>query len=610
MKKILLKANSDQDPRKLEQKLLDFGYQKNQSQSLEFGEYSFLGDTIKIFPVNEAEIFLISFFGNTIETIKKVDSRNNKAIVESMTFYENRVKLVDKAIISPGDYVVHIDHGIGVFSRLGVKTVLGEKTLYVYIEYLNNSFLYVPIDQIERLTKYIGASSRKPKLSSLGSSTWKKRYQAVYEDIRKLAKDLLDVYAKRSFAQKDPRTIEKNWDKELETTFGFKKTDDQENAILNVYQDLQKNHPFDSLVCGDVGFGKTEVAIRAAAQTIANGYQVAMLVPTTILAEQHFSTMTKRFINLPVKIARLSRFVKEAEAKSIISSIKDHKTDFLIATHQLIRSDISFSNLGLLIIDEEQKFGVKDKEYLKKIRQNIDVLTLTATPIPRTLFMSLSGLRDISVIAEPPQGRKSIKTKVMEFNKETIIEAINQEVARGGQVYYLHNRVETIEGVRSWLKKALPNLRIEVAHGQMSEDRLSQTMTSFAEENIDLLVCSTIIENGLDLPNVNTLIVDEADRFGLSQLYQIRGRIGRSKKQAYSYFFYSHKKLTNNATKRLKALIKSSELGSGYNLALRDLEIRGGGNLLGKQQHGNMETVGLVLYSKMLERAVNSLKES
>jgi transcription-repair coupling factor (superfamily II helicase) len=364
----------------------------------------------------------------------------------------------------------------------------------------------------------------------------------------------------------------------------------------------------DRLVCGDVGFGKTEIAIRAMAQAVANGYQAAMLVPTTILTEQHYVTLLKRFEHLPVRINHLSRFVDKSKQNEIIESANKGLVDVLIGTHKLFSQSIKFKNLGLIVIDEEQKFGVKDKERLKKLRANVNVLSLTATPIPRTLFMSLSGIRDISEINDPPRGRQKILTEVSKYDKEKVTEYISREIKRGGQVYYLHNRVETIGAKQNGLQKLFPRLKIEIAHGRMPEKKLADTMMKFADGRIDVLVCSTIVENGLDLPNANTLIVDDADRLGLSQLYQIRGRIGRSMKQSYALFMHNDKQITPNAFKRLKAIAENVELGSGFVIALSDLEIRGGGNILGKEQHGSMETVGLVLYSKLLKKAVQRLK--
>jgi transcription-repair coupling factor (superfamily II helicase) len=520
----------------------------------------------------------------------------------------NQLRLSDKSVVSPGNYIVHEDHGIGIFQRISTRIVEAEPVTYAEIEYLNNDTLYVPSTQIEKLSKYIGVGRKKPRLNKLGGVAWKKSYKKVYDDVIKIARELLQVYARRELTVKKPRNINIEWDKEAVITFGFKETEDQKEAIKQVFNDLSNKRPMDRLVCGDVGFGKTEVALRAAVQTVANGYQVAILVPTTILAEQHYSTFCQRLSKLPINIGRLSRFVEKANQQETISRCEAGNIDILIGTHSIIRRNINFKNIGLVVIDEEQKFGVKDKENLKKYREHIDVLSLTATPIPRTLFMALSGLRDLSSISSVPEGRLPVNTEVGVFEIEKVCDYIKREIDRSGQVYYLHNKVSNISSVKRALEKYFPNLNISIAHGQMGEIALARTMKDFLEKRIDILVCSTIIENGLDMQNTNTLIVDDADNFGLSQLYQIRGRIGRSTKKAYALFTYRNKKISDNAFKRLRAMTENTELGSGYNIALEDLEIRGGGNILGREQHGSMETMGLILYSKLLSRAVEEMK--
>ena len=604
-----LKVGTKYDIAIVMKNLHDFGYQREANANTA-GTFSQSGGNITVFAANHSNPIRLEFFGTEIETISLYNQKDNKITdrLLEIIISPNIIKLDDGAIIKPDDFIVHEDHGIGIFLSMETKQIDGIDQLYYLITYLNNDTLHLPAEFKEKLSPYIGVGRRRPKLSKLGSVTWQKTYKKTYENVILLAKELLNIYAKRELAERKKWILNIEWDKEISLTFGYKETPDQDKAIADILGDIQNNKPIDRLVCGDVGFGKTEVAIRAMCQAAANGYQVAILVPTTILAEQHFITLKKRFVNLPVSIDRLTRFVKPAEQTEIISKINKGSVDITVATHRLFSANIKFKNLGLLVIDEEQKFGVKDKEKLKRLRAGLDVLSLTATPIPRTLFMSLSGIRDISQISSPPMGPKSIETKVAKYDEDLLKEYINREIKRKGQVYYLHNEVATIEGKRRNLEKQFPDLVIRTAHGQMKEETLADRMSQFADGKIDILVCSTIIENGLDLPNVNTLIVDESDKFGLSQLYQIRGRIGRSKNQAHALFTYKNKTITQNAFKRLKAIVENTELGSGYNISLSDLEIRGGGNILGKEQHGNMEAVGLVLYSKLLKRAVEKLR--
>jgi len=604
------KVGSKEDTEKILMSLIDFGYQRVPQISVA-GTFSLSGGNLAIYSANNPLPIMVDFFGSETESIFSYDLKNGKIFhrYDEIIIQPNIIRLDDGSTIKPEDFVVHEDHGIGMFSGIKTKKVDDQDQTYILISYLNNDILYLPVEAKTKLSPYIGVGRRRPKLSKLGSVTWQKTYKKTYENVILLARELLNIYAKRELVTRRTWTINKEWDKEVAKTFGYKETKDQDSAIADIKKDIQGNKPIDRLICGDVGFGKTEVAIRAISQAVANGYQVAILVPTTILAEQHFVTLKKRFSNLPVVVGHLTRFVKASEQNEIISSINKGSTDIVVATHRLFSSQIKFKNLGLLVIDEEQKFGVKDKEKLKKLRSGLDIISMTATPIPRTLFMALSGIRDISQIASPPLGRKSIETRVEKYAEETVKEYIDREIKRKGQIYYLHNEVATIESKRRNLEKEYPKLIIKTAHGQMREELLAETMSQFADGKIDILVCSTIIENGLDLPNVNTLIVDESDKFGLSQLYQIRGRIGRSKNQAYALFTYKNKKITQNAFKRLKAIVENTELGSGYNISLSDLEIRGGGNILGKEQHGNMEAVGLVLYSKLLKKAVENLRK-
>jgi len=577
------------------------GYSR--SEVLSYGNYSFRGDTIRIQQVNEKGEIRIDLFGDIIEKIML----GNREIT-NIDIKENIIRFKDGSKIRPGEYVVHIDHGVGIFLNIGLKKVGRKFKEYIFIEYLNNDCLYVPLKDEERVSSYIGVGKRRPKLNKLGSQTWIRTKKKTYESIILLAKELLQIYAKREVGKSKKYKIDKNWDVEIRKTFDYVETSDQEKALKDVYADLEKEKPMDRLICGDVGFGKTEIALRAAVQAIANGYQAALLCPTTILAEQHYTNIKKRFKNMPINVEVLSRFQTDKEIPEVIRGIKSGSVDLVIGTHKLLNKNIAYKNLDLLIVDEEQKFGVRQKELLKKEREEINVLTLSATPIPRTLFVSLSGIRDISQINTPPKGRKGIETRVAIKNNIDVKTYIGRELKRAGQIYYLFNNVRSIEVKRREIQKLVPKAKVEMAHGQMSALSLSKVMSEFAKGKIDVLVCSTIIGSGLDLANVNTLIVEEADKFGLSQLYQIRGRIGRSGRQAYCLLTHKDKKITSQAFTRLRSMVENAELGSGFNIALSDLEIRGGGNVLGREQHGNMESVGLVLYSKLLKKAVDKLR--
>ncbi|MFA6963574.1 MAG: DEAD/DEAH box helicase [Patescibacteria group bacterium] len=609
LNRIIIQSHNKYPFRELISSLLDFGYEREQDE-IKSGYFGISGGVIKIFPVNDKDIYLVEFFGDEVDAMYILRDGKQEKFFGSLVIEKNIVKLSDGSILSPESYAVHEDYGIGQFRN--IETLLlpdGEQVKYINFIYLNEEVLRVPENQIDKLSRYIGVGQRKPKLNRLGSVAWKNTYKRTYENALLLARELLTVYAKRQIAEKKKMIINTEWDTLARKTFDFTETVDQMNAIESVYADLSADVPSDRLICGDVGFGKTEVALRAAVQAVANGYQVAMLVPTTILAEQHYINFVRRLAHTPIRVGHLSRFVSDEQSKETVKGLADGSVDIVVSTHKLIRSEIKFKNLGLLVIDEEQKFGVKDKEKLKDYRSNIDCLTLTATPIPRTMYMALSGVRSISQISSIPEGRRSVETEIAKYYETTIKTYIDREIERKGQIYFLHNRVQSIGGTKRMLSKLYPSLNIEIAHGQMPERLLAKRMIDFTEGKIDILVCSTIIESGIDLPNVNTLIVEESDRFGLSQLYQIRGRIGRSTRQSYALFTYKNKKMTNNAVKRLEALSHNTELGTGFEIALSDLEIRGGGNILGKEQHGSMEAVGLMLYSKLLKLAVDRLKE-
>ncbi len=508
-----------------------------------------------------------------------------------------------------GDYVVHDNHGIGVFRGLEKISVEGVQKDYMKISYRDGGNLFVPVSQMDMVQKYIGTGAAAPKLNKLGGQDWAKAKTKARTAVKILAEDLVALYAKRSAAKGfvyGPDTV---WQKEFEETFPYEETDDQLNAIEDVKKDMESGKVMDRLICGDVGYGKTEVAIRAAFKAAQEGKQVAFLVPTTILAQQHYNTFFQRMAGYPIKLELLSRFRTPKQQKESLKNMEKGYSDILIGTHRILSKDVKFKDLGLVIVDEEQRFGVAHKEKLKALRENVDVLTLSATPIPRTLHMSLSGIRDMSLLEEPPQERHPIQTYVMENNPEFVREAIHREIARGGQVYYLYNRVESISEEALRLQKLIPDANVAYAHGQMSERELEAIMEDFISGEIDVLVCTTIIETGMDISNVNTIIIQDADRMGLSQLYQLRGRVGRSNRIAYAYLLYKRDKMLREAAeKRLHTIREFTEFGSGFKIAMRDLEIRGAGNLLGAEQHGHMEAVGYDMYCRLLEEEVQNLK--
>lgn len=511
--------------------------------------------------------------------------------------------------LQEGDYVVHINHGIGRYRGLTKLSGPGGDRDYLMLEYAGTDRLYVPVDQIDRVQKYIGADAQEPTVHKLGGSEWAKTTRRVKQAVREMAKELIELYAARQALDGYSFSPDTPWQQELESAFQYEETPDQLEAIQEVKQDLESPKPMDRLICGDVGFGKTEVAIRAVFKVITDGKQAAVLTPTTVLAQQHFNTFSERMAAYPINIAMLSRFKSRAEQRKIVEGLRTGEVDLVIGTHRLLSKDIEFRDLGLLVVDEEQRFGVAHKERLKQLRKTVDVLTLTATPIPRTLHMSLSGIRDMTLIDDPPEGRTSIKTYCREYDDELIRDAILRELDRDGQVYFVHNRVENIEFIADHIRRLVPYAKVEVGHGQMDEDELERVMLDFYDHKFDVLVCTTIIESGLDIPNVNTIIINNADKMGLAQLYQLRGRVGRSNRQAYAYLLYQpHKVMTETAEKRLQAIKEFSDLGSGFRIALRDLEIRGAGNLLGPEQHGQMAAVGFDMYCQLLSEAIQEFK--
>ena len=518
-------------------------------------------------------------------------------------------KAVSFSDLNVNDYVVHENHGIGRYEGVEQLDIQGIKKDYLTIRYRGEDKLYVPIDQMNLIQKYIGSDSVKPKVNKLSSAEWSRTKQKARLAVEDMAQDLLELYAKRESLKGFAYSEDDQWQRQFEDFFPYEETEGQLRSTAEIKEDMIIPKPMDRLLCGDVGYGKTEVALRAAFKAILDGKQVAILVPTTILAQQHYNTIMERFSNFPVKVAMLSRFRTKAQQKLEIEGIRKGIVDIVVGTHRLLSKDVIFKDLGLLVIDEEQRFGVKHKEALKKLKESIDVLTLTATPIPRTLHMSLSGIRDMSVIEDPPEERYPVQTYVVEFNEQMIRDAIVKEVARGGQVYFVYNRVQSIDVFTAKLRKLVPEANFAIGHGQMGERELENVMLGFFEKEYDVLVCTTIIETGLDIPNVNTIIINNADKMGLSQLYQLRGRVGRSNRIAYGYFTYEKNKvLTEVAEKRLRAIKEFTEFGSGFKIAMRDLEIRGAGNLLGSQQHGQIEAIGYDLYVKFLSETIKRLK--
>ena len=511
--------------------------------------------------------------------------------------------------LNVGDYVVHENHGVGKYLGIEELDAAGVKKDYLKIKYIGTDHLYVPTDQMHLIQKYVGDDDKPPKLSKLGGGEWSKQKSKVQRAVEDIAEDLIKLYAKREEAKGYGFSADTQWQQQFEDLFPYEETPDQLTSIAEVKKDMERERPMDRLLCGDVGYGKTEVAIRAAFKAVLDGKQVAFLVPTTILAQQHYNNFKERFETFPVKVEMLSRFRSAKEQKKILEDLRAGNVDVVVGTHRILSKDLKFKDLGLLVVDEEQRFGVKHKEKLKSLKENVDVLTLTATPIPRTLHMSMIGIRDISVIEDPPEERSPVETYVTPENESLISDAISRELERDGQVYVVYNRVDTIYSEARKIQELVPEARVEVAHGQMAEGKLEKLMMAYYHGEIDILVCTTIIETGLDIQNVNTIIIKNADKFGLSQLYQLRGRVGRTNKQGYAYLMYERNKiLTEVADKRLKAVKEFTEFGSGFKIAMRDLEIRGAGNILGAQQHGHIASVGYDLYVKMLSEALTKLK--
>ncbi|HNI99490.1 MAG TPA: transcription-repair coupling factor, partial [Leptospiraceae bacterium] len=512
-------------------------------------------------------------------------------------FKKTSSRAIDSFIdLREGDYIVHIQHGIGRFKRIEKVEAGGKVRDFIRLEYGDENTLFIPLDQISQIQRYAGGLEHPP-LDTLGKGLWKKKLERAKKSVSRLAEELLIAYANRMKLQGYAFPPDSIWQEEFEAEFEYEETPDQISAIEAVKNDLESPRPMDRLICGDVGYGKTEVAIRAAFKVVMSGKKVLFIAPTTILALQHYNTLRSRYENYPIAVDMVSRFRTAGEVRDIISRFNENKIDILVGTHALLNSKTDMKNLGLLIIDEEQRFGVNQKESFKKYKNMVDVLTLSATPIPRTLHMSLTGIRDLSIIETPPKNRQSVETYVMDEDEEIIAHAVRRELERGGQVFYLHNRVASIETEADYLRNLIPEVSVGILHGQLTEEEVEETIMDFTARKYDVLVTTTIIESGIDMPNVNTIMVKRADMFGLSQLYQIRGRVGRAGRKAYAYLFYpKDKSLTEQAEKRLSTIHEYQELGSGFKVAMRDLEIRGAGNLLGKEQSGNIMEIGFELY--------------
>jgi transcription-repair coupling factor (superfamily II helicase) len=626
---IKLYINESADVGEIIRSLDRYGYTRCRKVSIE-GDYSLVGEVLIIYPVTFEYPVRIDLCEGKVRSIKSIDLvsfkniTGHKGVIILPVSAFRRTKVKKRPIeiemgespiesfvdIEPGDYVVHIDYGIGKY--LGMQRIRreGKAKDYFVIEYKGGDKLYVENKDLHKLQRYVSFHRRVPQLNSLKSGKkWESAKKKAAKGASKTAKDLLNLQAARESTRAYAFSKDTDWQGEIEEAFPYKETPDQLEATVVVKKDMERTRPMDRLLCGDVGYGKTEVALRAAFKAVMDNKQVAVLVPTTILAEQHTDTFRKRFKDYPVSIQMLNRFRTDAEQGSVVKGLKEGKVDIVVGTHRILSDDIKFKDLGLLIIDEEQRFGVHQKEKIKKMKINVDILTLTATPIPRTLYLAIMGGKDISVIDTPPLERMPIHTEVMEYDKKCIREAIKRELSRKGQVYYVHNRVETIDRVASEVSKLAPGARLMIGHGQMPSKVLEETMLKFIKGEVDVLVCTTIIESGIDIPNANTMIIDGADKFGLADLYQLRGRIGRFDRKAYAYLVVRDMAtLTHEVQKRLGAIKKYQELGAGFKIAMQDLEMRGAGNILGVQQSGFIDQVGFDLYCRLLREEIHHLK--
>lgn len=607
--------------------LVEYGYH-GAKRVAEEGDFARLGDTLTVFPVTFEFPVRIELSGNRVEKIRSVDPVSFETIEEHSVsiilpikgIYAKKIKRrtvssgeespIDNFVdIEPGDYIVHIDHGIGRYLGLEKVKVDAKYVDHFVVEYADGDKLYVPFADLDKVQKYLGFEKRLPKLNKLGSKLWKRAKEKAKSGVYKVAVELLELQAKREAMRGHAFSGDTQWQNELESAFPYKETPDQTKSSVEVKADMESARPMDRLLCGDVGYGKTEVALRAAFKALMDNKQVAILVPTTILAEQHLNTFTERMKKYPVYIEMLSRFRTRAEQERIAKGVADGTVDIIIGTHRLLAQDIKFKDLGLVIIDEEQRFGVRHKEHLKNLRLTVDVLTLTATPIPRTLYLALMGGRDISVINTPPLERLPVETIVTHYDDALIREAMMREKKRGGQIFFVHNRIEDIDRIAQSVKSLVPEVSIVVGHGQMSERQLEDVMVKFIKGKVDCLISTTIIESGIDIPNANTIIINRADTFGLADLYQLRGRVGRFTRSAHAYLLIPKNFVpTAESQKRLVAIKKFQELGSGFKLAMEDLQIRGAGNLLGLEQSGYINAVGFDLYCRLLKSAIQTFK--
>jgi len=625
-KSLKLYLNQDTYLETLSEMLVDFGYRRQEMVSAE-GDFSRRGSIIDIFPVSFELPIRIELDNEKIVSIKTFNPSSGEVLwqhniviilphkkspgTRSAAFSEE-FPLKNFVDLNIGDFVVHNQHGIGRFLGMQKIKAAGGLKDHLVIEYDRNEKLYVPVDAMHLVQKYIAFHAAKPKLYRLGNKEWQRVKAKARKGIQKLAWELLSLQAMRLASKGFKFSADTDWQADFEKTFPYEETPDQAKAMAEVKADMESFKPMDRLLCGDVGYGKTEVAMRAAFKSVMDNKQAVYLVPTTILAEQHYKNFSARLNNFPINVQMLSRFKTIKQQKEIIKGLTDGSVDIVIGTHRLLSEDVVFKDLGLVIVDEEQRFGVRAKEKLKKLKTTIDVLVLTATPIPRTLYMGLMGAKDFSVINTPPQNRLPIKTVVVEYDADLVAQAIKRELARGGQVFFLHNRILDLEKIRDKIAKNLPaRVRIAAAHGQMASSLLEQIMSDYICGNIDVLVSTMIIESGIDIPNANTIIVNNAQMFGLSDLHQLRGRVGRFNRSAYAYFMIPHNLvLEADAKKRLQAIEEYTQLGAGFNIAMQDLEIRGAGNLLGQEQHGFIAAVGFDLYCRLLKEAVANFKKA
>jgi len=606
--------------------LTALGYSRVDSITEE-GDFSVKGENIFVYPVTFEFPIRIELRDKLVEGIKTIDIVSFKSISEHNMMIILPIKgmlrkrkyspkkqeepdPIDNFVdIEPGDYVVHVEYGIGKY--LGVERIR-EKAGFkdnLVVQYKDGDKLYVPFGDLNKIQKYIAFHKKPPKIYKIGSRAWSSIKANARKNAAKIATEILEIQAKRKMTDGFVYSGDTDWQRMLEGSFPYKETRDQIKATNDLKRDMEKPKPMDRLLCGDVGYGKTEVALRAAFKAVMDNKQVAVLVPTTILAEQHCMTFTERMRDFPVNVEMLSRFKTRGEQKRILEDLAGGKVDIIIGTHRLLSGDVHFKDLGLVVVDEEQRFGVKHKEHLKRLRLLVDVLTLTATPIPRTLYLALMGARDISVIDTPPLERLPVRTHITKFDERFIKEAVKKEVARKGQVYFVHNRIDNIEKIHRRMKKLFPGLEIAVAHGRMNEKELESTMGEFIKGNISLIICTTIIESGIDIPNANTMFINNADRFGLADLYQLRGRVGRFNRRAFCYLLVDNiETLAGNVQKRLYAIKKYQELGSGFKIAMQDLQLRGAGNILGMEQHGFISSVGFDFYCRLLRDAIGALK--